>query len=128
MIKIIKLISGVEVAGELTKEDDSGIVLKYPLQINYKYFVSTYPSVNLSKYMMFAGDDEIHFPYSTIINIVEPRAAFEDYYIKAVAEVKSEFDIMIDRQLTDMSEESSFTKEELLAALLEAMPTPELVN
>jgi hypothetical protein len=128
MIKIIKLISGVEVAGELTKEDDYGIVLKYPLQINYKYFVSTYPSVNLSKYMMFAGEDDIHFPYSCIINIVEPRAAFEEYYIKAVAEVKSELDIMIDRQLLEMSEESSFTKEELLTALLEAMPTPELVN
>ena len=128
MIKIIKLISGVEVAGELIKEDEHGVVLKYPLQINYKYFVSTYPSVNLSKYMMFAGEDDIHFPYSMIINMVDPRAAFEDYYIKAVAEVKSEFDIMIDRQLTDMSEESSFTKEELLAALLEATPTPDLVN
>ena len=128
MIKIIKLISGVEVAGELTKEDDYGIVLKYPLQINYKYFVSTYPTVNLSKYMMFAGDADIFFPHSTIINVVEPRAAFEDYYVKAVAEVKSEFDIMIDRQLTDMSDDSSHTREELLAALLDAMPTPELVN
>lgn len=128
MIKIIKLISGVEVAGDLTKEDEHGIVLKYPLQINYKYFVSAYPSVNFSKYMMFAGDADIHFPYSSIINIVEPRAAFVDYYINAVAEVKSDLDIMIDRQLTDLSEGSSFTKDELLTALLEAMPTPELVN
>ena len=45
MIKIIKLISGVEVAGELTKEDEYGIVLKYPLQLNYKYYMSSYPSV-----------------------------------------------------------------------------------
>ena len=128
MIKIIKLISGVEVAGEVTKEDEHGVVLKYPLQINYKYFVSAYPSVNFSKYMMFASDADIHFPYSTIINIVEPRASFVEYYINAVAEVKSELDIMIDRQLTGLSESSSFTKEEMLTALLEAMPTPELVN
>ena len=128
MIRIIKLISGVEVVGELTKEDEYGIVLKFPLQINYKYYVSSLPSVNLSKYMMFAGEDEIHFPQSTIINIVEPRTAFEDYYAKAVAEVKSELDIMIDRQLTEMTEQPSYSKEELLAALLEAMPTPELVN
>ena len=128
MIKIIKLISGVEVAGELTKEDEYGIVLKYPLQLNYKYYMSSYPSVNLSKYMMFAGDDEIHFPYTTIINMVDPRSAFEEYYVKAVAETKSELDIMIDRQLTEMVESTVITRDEMLAALLEAMPTPELVN
>ena len=92
MIKIIKLISGVEVAGELTKEDEYGIVLRYPLQLNYKYYMSSYPSVNLSKYIMFAGEDDIHFPYTTIINMVDPRSAFEEYYIKAVAETKSELD------------------------------------
>ncbi len=128
MIKIIKLISGVEVAGELTKEDEYGIVLRYPLQLNYKYYMSSYPSVNLSKYIMFAGDEDIHFPYTTIINMVDPRSAFEEYYIKAVAETKSELDIMIDRQLLDMVESTVVTKDEMLAALLEAMPTPELVN
>ena len=128
MIKIIKLISGVEVAGELTKEDEYGIVLRYPLQLNYKYYMSSYPSVNLSKYIMFAGEDDIHFPYTTIINMVDPRSAFEEYYIKAVAETKSELDIMIDRQLLDMVESTVVTKDEMLAALLEAMPTPELVN
>ena len=78
--------------------------------------------------MMFAGDDEIHFPYTTIINMVDPRSAFEEYYVKAVAETKSELDIMIDRQLTDMVDSTVITRDEMLAALLEAMPTPELVN
>lgn len=35
---------------------------------------------------------------------------------------------MIDRQLLDMVESTVVTKDEMLAALLEAMPTPELVN
>lgn len=128
MIRILKLISGAEVVGELIRGDEYGIVLKYPLQINYKYYVSSFPSINLSKYIMFAGEDEVHFPQSSIINTVVPRATFEDYYVRAVAEVKSELDVIIDRQLSEMSDVNVWTREQVFEALLEDMPTPDLAN
>ena len=84
MIAIIKLTTHVEVAGLVEYEDDKEIVINRPLQINYRYFVGSLPSVSFIRYMMFSESSSIIFSKKDVMNICRPREAFVDFYENVV--------------------------------------------
>lgn len=137
MIKIIKLPNGVEVIGDIVHECSSHIIMKNPLQINYKYHLSSYPSASLSKYMMFADSDEISFDKSNIMNIVVPMDKFVLYYERVVELIKSEFDVTVDNELSNLLDfdkartphtSAKDMESKMLTAILESFETKGLKN
>lgn len=62
MIVVAKFTDGTEIIGELTSEAENMITLAHPLQIIYKYsMTSPLPTVSFARYMMFADITEFDF-------------------------------------------------------------------
>ncbi len=80
MITIIKLNNGLEIVGMKDYENSEILVLKKPLQINYKYFVGPSPSVSFVRYIMFSDTHEIYFQKSHIISSTKARNSFISVY------------------------------------------------
>lgn len=62
MIVIAKFTDGTEIIGELTHEAENMITIAHPLQIIYKFsMTSPIPTVSFARYMMFADLTEFDF-------------------------------------------------------------------
>lgn len=122
MITIVKLANGIEVIGEAVTSNSSYVVLERPLQINYRYFVSTTPSVSFVKYILFAETDSVTFDRMHILNEVKPREAFERFYLHSVQHYYADLGKMIDDELTGLMEQrSQTTMDDHMKHILETM-------
>jgi len=101
MTTIIKLNNGVEVVGEIEVNNANVMVLNKPLQINYKVFFGSTPSVSFTRYIMFAESESVVFDKRNIMNEVQARESFADYYKNVVNQYYSELEQAIDRELDD---------------------------
>jgi hypothetical protein len=113
MITILKLSSGVEVVGKEEVEDANSIVLNKPLQINYRYFQGSMPSVSFVRYIMFAQSEDVLFSKRDIVNRVVGRTAFAGYYTNVVDQYYSDLEKVIDRELA-ITEEAASPYEQIL--------------
>lgn len=122
MITLLKLIDGTEVAGEVEEDTSNHVILKNPLQLNYRHTMSsTVPSVSFSRYMMFSGSDTISFDKYHIMSRVKARPEFEGFYHTSIAQIKSSLDPQISRDLTDADETPVGNREDLYAAILRSL-------
>lgn len=122
MIVLLRLVDGTEVAGELEEEVGTHVILKNPLQINYRHTMSsTTPSVAFSRYMMFAGTETISFDNYHIMNRAVARPEFEGFYYTSVSQIKESLDPQIGRDLADADETAPTNKEDLYAAILHSL-------
>lgn len=123
MITILKLTNGVEVVGEVEIENNNEVILRHPLQINYRYYISAIPSVSFVRYVVFAESDCVSFDRMHIMNQVKPRESFANFYESVAAEYYTRIEQSIDaelRMLTD-GEPTPAAENELHKSILESM-------
>lgn len=101
MIKIFKLSNGTEIIGDVESKLSDCVNIKRPYQINYRFFYGPLPSVSLSKYIMFTKDTEIKFNMSDIINEVNPREPFINFYLMTADAFDNQLIETIDKELED---------------------------
>lgn len=101
MTSILKLVNGIEIVGEIDHEGHDFIVIDKPLQINYRYFQGSVPSVSFVRYSMFGQSDCIMFQKRDVLNILVARQAFADYYTNVVDQYYANLEKIIDKELVD---------------------------
>ena len=120
MIKIIKLITGIEVVGDMVGQNNTLVKIEDPIQINYKNVESPMPCVSLTRYLQFSKEKACVFEKSNIINIVDPLDNFVSYYNVALKHFESEIDSIVDQELLKVCSDDSEDRERLLAMLEKA--------
>lgn len=102
MYKIIKLTNGVEVIGQVmvTEADPSLIAIDKPMQINYRLFQNAaMPAISLMRYSLLADNEPVTFSMKDVMNVIEPKPLFVDYYKSTVDSAFEHYDYMVDREL-----------------------------
>ena len=100
MLKLIKLISGTELVGDVIEQSKYTITVADPLQINYRQRNDMGPpSVALHRYNPFAGDREFMFMGEHILNINEPSPGLSKYYTAALKTIVENIDGTIEEEL-----------------------------
>ena len=122
MIKILKLVSGVEVVGDVTQVTPSEITVDKPLQINYRYFIGSVPTASFIRYCLFGQDTTITILRNHIISQHSIRDSFAKVYEDNADYYYGEHQTMIDRELEGVSAEQRSNQDEHLKKLLEMMP------
>jgi len=125
MITLIKLNNGIEIVGKLVDSYKDVISLEKPLQINYRYFIGATPSVSFVRYVMFSKSDVIMFNRSDIINTVDARDSFANYYYTVVDYYFDELEKQIDAEFESLIDSESTNKEQQMKRILEMMPTDD---
>jgi hypothetical protein len=125
MITLIKLHNGIEIVGKLVDSYKDNISLEKPLQINYRYFIGATPSVSFVRYVMFSKSDVIMFNRSDIINTVDARDSFANYYHTVVDYYFDELEKQIDAEFESLIDSESTNKEQQMKRILEMMPTDD---
>lgn len=119
MITIIKLNNGLEIVGWKEYENGEILVLKKPLQINYRYFVGPSPSVSFVRYIMFSDTHEIYFQKSHIISTSKARSSFVSVYEHYSEYYYGEHEKLIDSELK-LHQKSN--EEDDMKSFLDSMP------
>lgn len=122
MITILKLTNGIEVAGEAEISDNNQVVLRRPLQINYRYYIGAAPSVSFVRYNMFAELHSTIFDRMHIINEARARDTFARVYNEHADYYYDAHQKMTDEELDHSMPSFSRNEEEHLKKLLEMMP------
>jgi hypothetical protein len=105
MTSILKLTNGLEIVGTVEiNNDEYGVVVDRPLQINYRYFQGSTPSVSFVRYIMFADTQTYSFKQQDVMNVVNAREAFANYYHGVVEQYYSELEKVIDKELSSISD------------------------
>ena len=103
MTSILKLSNGLEVVGIIEVENDFTVVVNKPLQINYRYFQGSIPSVSFVRYIMFAQAESISFSTHDIMNVVSARESFASYYANVVDQYYGDLEKVIDKELENIT-------------------------
>lgn len=119
MTSILKLSNGLEVVGTIEVENDFTVVVNKPLQINYRYFQGSMPSVSFVRYIMFAQSDSISFSTQDIMNVVSARESFASYYANVVDQYYGDLEKVIDKELDNIT--TSPSEERFHESILESM-------
>lgn len=131
MLVIIRLVNGVDVAGEIVHEDVRGLTLRYPLQINYKSSFGGYPTTSFVKYQLFMAADEVPFDRHNILHVFPVRQTFEAFYKKALDKFYFKLTEVVDSELSffvtgSTMQESDSVSEDTLVAMLEDLSTDKM--
>lgn len=117
MIHIIRLISGMEVVGEIVDKGGDIISVKEPLQILYITRSSGTPAVSLQRYIPFSTQEVFEFSWSHIESICEPIEGLEAYYNNALALIKKHIDPSMVSDLTNNDKSDARGYDSYLAML-----------
>lgn len=102
MYKIVKLTNGTEVIGDVlfNTKDENIIAIDKPMMINYKTFQNAIlPAISLIRYSLLASNEPIIFSMKDVMNVIEPRQLFVDYYTSTVDTAFNHYDEVVDREL-----------------------------
>jgi hypothetical protein len=123
MITIIKLTSGIEVAGHAVISDNTRVVLEKPLQINYRYYIAGSPSVSFVRYNMFGTTSHVTFDRMHILGEVTAREAFANVYANQAEYYYGDHEKNIDAELANFATRmQEHDENDHLKKLLEMMP------
>lgn len=102
MYKIVKLTNGTEIIGDviINGEEPHLVAVDKPMQISYHKFHNVgFPSISLIRYSLLAENDPVIFSAKDVMNIIEPRQKFVDYYVATVDTAFKHYDDIVDEQL-----------------------------
>jgi hypothetical protein len=131
MIAILKLINNVEVVGEVEVETTNEIILKHPLQVNYRYYIGAMPSVSFVKYSMFSESDSISFSRDHIINQMTARPSFAKFYEHSIQQYCIDSKDTVDEELLSVVKSEQMvdsSKQEFFTTILESMSIDDLAK
>lgn len=101
MTSILKLTNSIEIVGEIEIDKPDYLVINKPLQINYRYFQGSVPSVSFIRYSMFGQAESITFQKRDVLNVLTAREAFAAYYTNVVDQYYANLEKIIDKELVD---------------------------
>lgn len=101
MTSILKLSNSIEIVGEIEIDKPDYLVINKPLQINYRYFQGSVPSVSFIRYSMFGQAESITFQKRDVLNVLTAREAFAAYYTNVVDQYYANLEKIIDKELVD---------------------------
>jgi len=125
-ILLIKLSDGHELVGELVKDTATHVTIHKPLQINYRYFMSSVPHVSFARFMMFTLEQTIVLDTRHVLTMSIPRKTFVDYYLDNVDDFFGKIQQTIDEELIAVL--SSSQKDLQMKKILELLPTDKVMN
>jgi hypothetical protein len=134
MIKLIKLVSGVEVMGEVLLETKKSITLENPIQINYRNIDGPMPAVSVTRYLQFASERQSEFDMKYVLNVVGVIQGMEKFYHYSLNNFKVSVDKLVDRELAKVVYDSTDlvltdeNRNEAYTALLEDFTTDHPSN
>jgi hypothetical protein len=111
--------------GDVVDHDETTMLVRDPLQINYKFLsFQPMPAISVSRYMPFAEDTSFVFELQNILHAVEPKQVVIDYYHYALKNYQDNIDGMVDTELAAAAEKPAKQKsktqtDELYKMLLE---------
>lgn len=121
MVSIIRLVDGTEVVGKIVQEDQNVMMIKDPLQINYRQRPDSLPAVYLHRYIPFSGSDTLEFKKAHILNQVKPLSNLEKYYSAVLKTLNESIDSAINQELATAALEAGdeeLTEEEMIKLAL----------
>lgn len=130
MIVVGKLVDGTEIIGDMIGESENGIQISHPLQIVYKYSLSsTVPSVSFARFMMFADQQEFDFQKVDFMIVAQAVPEMVGIYHRLLSQIlpeeKEEGDVMAtvkgDTPITD-------SKAEFYKALLQSLEPKDMTK
>lgn len=101
MTSILKLSNSIEIVGEIEIDKPDYLIINKPLQINYRYFQGSVPSVSFIRYSMFGQAESITFQKRDVLNVLTAREAFAAYYTNVVDQYYANLEKIIDKELVD---------------------------
>lgn len=101
MTSILKLTNSIEIVGEIEIDKPDYLIINKPLQINYRYFQGSVPSVSFIRYSMFGQAESITFQKRDVLNVLTAREAFAAYYTNVVDQYYANLEKIIDKELVD---------------------------
>ena len=131
MLKLIKLVSGTELVGDIINMDQQTITVSDPLQINYRHRNDMGPpSVALHRYNPFAQDKIFLFLGDHVLNVNEPSPGLSRYYQAALKTISETIDDTIEEELFIAAKSfSDYTEEDLVReAIAEKMAYKPTLN
>lgn len=116
MLKLIKLVGGTELVGDIINMDEQTLTVADPLQINYRQRNDMGPpSVALHRYNPFAQDKIFLFLGSHVLNVNEPSPGLANYYKAALKTIAETIDDTIEEELHLAAKSfSDYTEEDLV--------------
>jgi hypothetical protein len=106
MLALIKLQNGTEVIGNVIENMEQYLAIEDPMQINYRLVPSSpMPTVSVSRYMPFSGEQIITFAKKDMLHMVEPRKTMADYYKHALTNYRMSIDKNVDEELKEATRE-----------------------
>lgn len=128
MISILKLTSGEEIVGTITKQDMSYITVNEPLMITYIQRSLGAPSVTLQRYIPFTTQPELTFMQSHVQVICKPIEGMEEYYTNALRLIKKHIDPSLVSDLTNSNSDKGKPLHDEYLALLEKYMSKKPLN
>jgi len=130
MFLIIKLISNVEVIGNVLEENKSDILMDNPLQINYKQKSELHPpTISLQRYIPFSSTTHIKFKNDHILSKTTPLTSMIDYYNASLKNIQEHVDPSIDQELAVASGTTELSSEsQVKLAMIEKHITKATLN
>jgi len=100
MISIIKLVNGIEVIGDIISDESNIIIMKNPLQINYRYKNEFSPPViSLTRYSSFAETRDVLFKKENVMNTFTPIVNMIKYYNTSLKNIEQHIDPSVMQEL-----------------------------
>jgi len=123
MTIILKLSNGTEVVGDLLNKNGHSFTISKPLQINYRYYQGSVPSISFVRYIMFSDSENVTFNFDDVMHNVTAREAFARYYTTVVDNYYGELEKVVDKEFDSAAPITN--KDQLLTAILDQMSIDE---
>lgn len=93
------------IIGEMHKETDDEIVLKYPIVIRLKTTVSQTTNVTTSKLMPFSENNIVGLKKSAIVGFTKPNERIIKYYLKFLERFQKLLDENLEKDICGLQED-----------------------
>ena len=122
MISVIKLISGLELLGEIVGDSGTHLKVRDPLLVTYYTREnSSTPSVTLQRYLPFSSSEDFLFSHAHVETIGLPVDGLQEYYDGALDTIKKHVDpnLVADLKNTNMPVRKGETSHDAYIAMME---------
>lgn len=121
MIALIKLTNGTELIADVIKQDEQSVILRDPLQINYRQRMDmSPPAVFLHRFIPFAHNTDHTLRDDHVLSYSIPLPGLVSYYCATLNAIRNSVDKFVDDELTIAANSYSEAEEdEIKRAMIE---------
>lgn len=121
MIKIVRLVTGEEIIGDVEIDNMQTYTITNPLLIEQGSFANYEVAMKFTDYLMFSSETSVLIPTKNVITQYKPLESFEKYYITYI-----EYSNRVTK--TSINEHALYAVSELKYLMEEATKTRDSFN